>query len=51
MQLFLELWTLRYLLDHGANPDKLAGHRSATPLHLAAAEGQLSILFFGKPIF
>jgi ankyrin repeat protein len=35
--------TVRYLLDHGANPNKPGGDRDGTPLHLAVAEGQLSI--------
>jgi ankyrin repeat protein len=30
--------SVRYLLDHGANPDK-TGKEGCTPLQLAAAEG------------
>jgi ankyrin repeat protein len=40
--------TVRYLLDHGANPDKLGGAHSGSPLHYAVAEGELSILFSAK---
>jgi ankyrin repeat protein len=38
--------TVRYLLDHGANPDKRTGDLGYTPLHLAVAQGQLPIFLF-----
>uniref|UniRef100_A0ACD6AJ36 Uncharacterized protein n=1 Tax=Avena sativa TaxID=4498 RepID=A0ACD6AJ36_AVESA len=36
--------TVRYLLDHGANPDKPSGDRSSAPLHLAVAEDVFEML-------
>ncbi|XP_047049518.1 ankyrin repeat and SOCS box protein 3-like [Lolium rigidum] len=36
--------TVRYLLDHGADPNKPGGDRDGTPLHLAIAEGHCEIV-------
>jgi ankyrin repeat protein len=43
--------TVRYLLDHGANPDEPIGDLRCTALHMAVTQGQSSILFFCKQLF
>jgi ankyrin repeat protein len=41
-----EVWGVRWLLEHGADPNELWGHWDAevTPLHLAAAQGHADVV-------